>query len=233
MSLSLFPSHCVTFSNINRQLVAYHSTVGKSKVEVAAKRVLDLNPNCKVTPLHQFVTIEGVATLLDQVKPDVVADCIDSVREKIALIAACKRSGVAIVSSMGAARHRDLSKIHAADISKTSMCPLARKVRKHMKDVRREGRKAPTVAIYSSEEPAKHQRGDCLGSMCVITGTFGLRVGGEVLRLLLDGQKSEAASPSETDKEAEKEEVVVTTKTETETETESGMEVETAQTDKE
>jgi len=154
-------------SNINRQLFALGSTVGKPKVEVAKDRILDINPDIKVDAFNLFF---GDKTDLD-VKPNFVIDAIDSVQSKIALYKWCFLNNIPFVSSMGAARKTDISKIKIDKISKTTMCPLAAKIRHIVKE-----EKLKDFAVVYSTEVAVPQKngGREFGSVITVTGTFGL-----------------------------------------------------------
>ena len=154
-------------SNINRQLFALDSTIGKSKVDVAVSRIHDINPNIKVESKNLFFDDN---TDLD-VKPDFVIDAIDSVQSKIALYKWCAKNNVSFISSMGAARKTDISKIKISKISKTTVCPLASKIR-HI--VRKEKLKDFPV-VYSTESATPQKNGGReFGSIITVTGTFGL-----------------------------------------------------------
>ena len=131
-SLVLFDHDTVGLSNINRQLFALHSTVGRHKADVARERVLDINPDCRVEARVQFVDGDNVAGLMEP-RFDVVVDAIDGVNSKVNLIVAAREAGLPVVVSMGAAAKLDPSKILAADISKSFMCPLAQIIRKRLR----------------------------------------------------------------------------------------------------
>jgi len=176
-------------TNINRQLYALDSTIGKPKVEIARNRVLDINPSCRVECLPLFVDKTTVGTILE--KPlDIVIDAIDSLGPKVELIAATREAGIEIISAMGAATRTDFSMIRVSDISKTKICPLARLVRKRL---RQRNVESGVSCIYSTEPPdpmEDHEetgpeltekdfleRGRIrkpLGSLSCLTGIFGL-----------------------------------------------------------
>ncbi len=174
----LFDFDVVEESNINRQIIALTSTLGKNKAELMSERILDINPSAKVK-CHSNFFIDGSNALeVAQCGADVVADAIDSLSSKISLIAACKGSGVSVVSSMGAARRRDPSKIFRADISKTFNCPLASKLRKGLRE---RGICSGVECVFSSElpDPKSHivsGRDKVVGSSPIVTGIFGLRL---------------------------------------------------------
>ena len=147
-NISVIDNDVVSMSNINRQLIALHSTVGKPKVNVVKERILDINPNAVVKVFDVFATAENLDSILNT-SFDYVVDAIDSVPSKIALIVKCKELGIPIISCMGTGNKLDPTKFKITDISKTSVCPLARKMRKELatrniKDVK---------VLYSPEEP--------------------------------------------------------------------------------
>ena len=166
-------------SNINRQLFALDSTTGKTKVEVAKARIHDINPNISVDAFDLFFDDK---TDLD-IKPDFVIDAIDSVQSKIALYKWCLKNKIPFVSSMGAARKTDISKIKIDKISKTSVCPLASKIRHIAKE-----EKLKDFPVVYSTEPAMPQKngGREFGSIITVTGTFGLMLADFVIKKLID-----------------------------------------------
>lgn len=157
----------VATSNINRQLFALTSTVDTPKVDVAAARVLDINPNATVTALNLFW---DASTDLD-VRPDFVIDAIDSVPSKIALYQWCKRNRVPFISSMGAARKTRPDMVQTSRLFKTSVCPLASKIRKLCRDAGI----SDFPVVFSTERAAPQPDGGReFGSVVTVTGTFGL-----------------------------------------------------------
>ena len=124
-SLVLVDADIVSESNINRQLVASHKTVGRSKVEVARERVLDVNPHADVE-IHQVFFTKETADQFDFSSFSYVIDAIDTVSSKLLLIEKAKQAGVPVISSMGAGNKLDPTRFQVADISETSICPLAR-----------------------------------------------------------------------------------------------------------
>lgn len=198
-TLRLVDFDTVHISNINRQLYALDSTVGRHKTSIAAARVNDINPDCHVIASELFIDHETVNQVFDP-RPDIVVDAIDSVGPKATLLEAAHHAGLQIVSSMGAAVTTDPGMIRVDDISRTRWCPLARWMRRYLK---RRGITTGILCIYSEEDtrhlrqrlPAADQeswdtRGrarQTLGSFSCMTGIFGLRVAREVIRLLLGG----------------------------------------------
>lgn len=154
-------------SNINRQLFALTSTVGTPKVAVAAARVRDINPDAVVDAFDMFFDDAHAP----DVAPDFVIDAIDSVPSKIALAAWCQARNIPFISSMGAARKTDIAQIKIGRLSKTTVCPLAAKIRRLVRNAR-----MPDYPVVYSTQVANSNLGpdNTFGSMITITGTFGL-----------------------------------------------------------
>lgn len=138
----------VDITNINRQLPALHSTVGKAKVDVMKDRILDINPNININAIKSLYNAQTSEEILNE-KYDYVIDAIDMVTSKIHLIETCKNKNLEIISSMGMGNKLDPTKIVVTDIHKTSMCPLAKVMRKELRD-----RKIKKLkVVYSTEKP--------------------------------------------------------------------------------
>lgn len=148
--LHLFDSDTVSVSNINRQIIATHLTVGQYKTEAARDRILSINPDCRVV-CHNIFYSEETEDEIDLTKFDYIVDAIDSVRSKIALICRAKELGVQIISAMGAGNKLDPTAFKVSDISKTRVCPLAKTVRVAL---RKRGINHLKV-VYSEEEAVK------------------------------------------------------------------------------
>ncbi len=146
--LLLVDSDTVSVSNINRQLIALTSTVGRLKVDVAAERVRDVNPDCVVETSHVFYNPE-TADEIDLSGYDYIVDCIDTVSAKIELIVRANALSIPVISSMGTGNKLDPTRFEVADINKTSVCPLARVMRR---ELRLRGIDKLKV-VYSKEEP--------------------------------------------------------------------------------
>jgi len=189
-------------TNINRQLYAMDSTIGLQKVEVARRRILDINPSCRVESLPVFLDAGTADSVL--AKPlDMVIDAIDSLGPKVELITAAVKAGIRIISVMGAATRTDFSSIRVSDISETRICPLARRARKRLKQ---EGIERGVTCIYSVEpagrteartaaeaelhEEESFKRGRMrrpLGSLSCLTGIFGLVAAHETIMAIARG----------------------------------------------
>ena len=185
--LDLIDSDCVSVSNINRQILATHSTVGMRKVEAAKQRILDINPACIVRTHAVFYTPE-TADQFDFTQYDYIVDAIDTVTGKLALVERANAAGTPIVCCMGTGNKLDASAFEVADISKTSMCPLARIMRK---ELGKRGIKHLKV-VYSKEEAlsptgweeeaAALGKRQIPGSVAFVPGAAGLILAGEVIK---------------------------------------------------
>ena len=190
--IDLIDDDTVSLTNLNRQLLATHSTVGKYKVDVAADRIRDIDPTIQVRTFKTFYLPE-TAEQFDFSQYDYVLDAIDTVTGKLGLIAQAKAAGVPIISCMGTGNKLDASAFEVADISKTSGCALARIMRK---ECQKRGLKHIKV-VYSKELPMEPQeaplepqregssRRATPGSVAFVPGTAGLIMAGEVIRDLI------------------------------------------------
>lgn len=147
-SLELIDSDCVSRSNINRQIIALNTTVGRKKVEVASARARDVNPDIKITAWDTFFLPE-TSSEFDFLDYDYVIDCIDTVSGKLEIIKRAKALGVPVISSMGAGNKLDPTAFEVADIYETSVCPLA----KTMRRLCRENDITSLKVVYSKEPP--------------------------------------------------------------------------------
>lgn len=190
--LTLIDHDIVAVSNINRQLPALLSTVGKPKIELMEERIRAINPDCRLVLHRVFLAPENVAELVPP-DADYVIDCIDSLNCKVSLVAYCKQHGIPVASSMGAGNKLDPSRIRLADISKTRQCPLAAVMRKRLK---RQGVQRGVLTVFS-DEPGRLPRApepvEGRGRARAVNGTishmpplFGLMLAGAVINYLLD-----------------------------------------------
>ena len=185
--LDLIDHDTVSLSNINRQILATHSTVGMPKVEAAKRRILDINPDCVVRTYGVFYTPE-TAGQFDFTQYDYIVDAIDTVTGKLALAERACAVGTPIISCMGTGNKLDASAFEVADISKTSMCPLARIMRrelgkrgiKHLKVVYSK-EEALTPTGWEEEAAALGKR-QIPGSVAFVPGAAGLILAGEVVK---------------------------------------------------
>ena len=187
-NLTLVDNDVVSLSNINRQIIALHSTIGKYKTEVAKERCLDINPNATVTAVNAFYSAE-TANDFDLSGYDYVIDAIDTVSAKVLLIAGAKKAGVPVISSMGAGNKLDPTRFKVADIYETKVCPLAKKMRNLLK----KENVTDVKVVYSEEEPLKVETDEKKGtsnhpvpsSVSFVPSVVGLIIAGEVIKDLV------------------------------------------------
>ena len=186
----------VDASNINRQLFALNSTIGRKKADLACERVKDINPVCSVEIHNSFINAQSLGNLLSK-DIDVVVDAIDGLNSKVNLIVEAVKLNLEVVSSMGAAGKSDISMIRTGDINETQVCPLARVVRQRL---HRRGIYKGIRAVYSIEKPLNKQPYDAgdavdqlsdhgrsrppIGSVSWVPGVFGLSMAGEVINII-------------------------------------------------
>jgi len=195
----------VKLSNINRQLLALSSTVGRAKADLARERVLDINPGARVDVFKSFAHHDTLDQLLADT-PDAIVDAIDAFAPKVELLRQCVSRGLPVFSGMGASARRDPALITAGDISQTVNCPLARRVRRSL---RRAGIHRGIRTVFSSEPPEhqtfvaeelavndageEYRRGRprrVIPSSIIIPGMTGLRLAFEVIEFLMNTEDS-------------------------------------------
>ena len=179
-SITLVDGDTVAASNLNRQLVALHSTVGRSKAEVMKERMLDINPEADVCALTLFYDA-ATAGQIDLSQYDYVVDAIDSVTSKLLLIEKCHTLSVPCISCMGAGNKLDPTQFEIADISKTSVCPLARVMRRELKN---RGILHHKV-VYSKEPPVNTSGERTPASISFVPSAAGLVLAGAVIQDLI------------------------------------------------
>ncbi len=189
-AIDLIDNDRVTETNLNRQIIALKSTVGRYKTEVMKERIADINPLCKVECFNVFFS-HSCVDMPDFSVYDYVVDAIDTVSGKIEIIARAKRAGTPVISCMGAGNKLDPTRFEVADIDKTSVCPLARVMRRELKQRHISGVKV----IYSKEEPVParyvtdEDRGEkrtIAGSVGFVPSVAGLIAAGEVIKDLAE-----------------------------------------------
>lgn len=183
--LDLIDRDTVSVSNINRQIIALQSTVGRYKAEVMRERIADINPQA-VVHVHNCFFLPETAEEFDFSQYDYVVDAVDTVSAKLAIIQCAKEAGVPVISSMGAGNKRDPAGFEVADISETSICPLARVMRRELRkrDIRH------VKVVYSREEPLQPEEilkdpasGKVTpGSLAFVPSAAGLLLAAEVIK---------------------------------------------------
>lgn len=213
--LDLFDDDRVCLTNVNRQILALISTVGRHKVDVAEERVRDINPRC-IVHKYQMFYLPSNADAIDLSQFDYVVDCVDTVTAKLELIKRCHASRIPIISCMGAANKVDATAFRVADINQTKMDPLAKVVRKKLRKLG-----IPRLkVVYSEEEPLRPiddetiscrfhcicpnkdmrkctDRRDIPASNAFVPAAAGLIVGGEVVKDLIHRAHTERIAPDE------------------------------------
>ena len=188
--MTIADADVVGATNINRQLLALHSTIGKSKAEVMAERLKDINPDIELTIVDRFIKDEETYTLLDAAQYDYVVDCIDTLSPKLALIVAALERKMKVVSSMGAGAKTDPTQLEIKDISKTHHCPLAHMLRKRLHKV---GVYKGFKAVFSPEpiregamiiEEEQNKKSQ-VGTISYIPALFGIGCASVVIRDLI------------------------------------------------
>ena len=191
-NISIADGDCIDPTNRNRQLPALSSTEGKSKVELMAARLRDINPDAEVTPIHRFLKDE-ITTEVLSAGFDYVVDAIDTLSPKVALIVECLRLKYPLVSSMGAGGKLDPTQVQIADISKSYQCPLAKAIRKRL---HRQQIHKGFQAVFSAEEVPEHavysydaesgKSGSIVGTISYMPTVFGCCCASVVIRDLID-----------------------------------------------
>ncbi len=191
-ALDVFDRDDVSVTNLNRQIIALHSTVGREKISVIAERMRDINPEVVIHE-HKLFYLPENADKIDLTAFDFVVDAVDTVAAKVELAVRCERLGVPLIAAMGAGNKLDPSKLLIADLYQTSVCPLARAMRTTL---RKKGVKHLTVA-YSTEEPVRPaaaiddgsgRRKDVPGSTAFVPSAMGLLIASYVVRQIAFGK---------------------------------------------
>ncbi|MFI3328397.1 MAG: tRNA threonylcarbamoyladenosine dehydratase [Rikenellaceae bacterium] len=189
--MTIADADTVNESNINRQLVALHSTVGRAKSDILADRIKDINPEIEIKIVTQYIANELTDEILDSEKFDYIVDCIDTLSPKIALIAGAMARQIPLVSSMGAGGKMDPTQMQIADIGKSHHCPLAHALRKRLN---RMGIKKGFKAVFSPEPPREgsmvlcdeqHKKSN-VGTISYFPALFGIGCASVVIRGLLN-----------------------------------------------
>lgn len=177
-NLILVDNDTISISNINRQIIALHSTIGKYKVDVMKDRLLDINPNINVITYKTFIENNNSKEILSAHKIDYIVDAIDTVSSKLELIKFANELNIPIISSMGTGNKISPDKLEITDINKTSVCPLAKKIRKELKSL---NIKKLTV-VYSKEEPTKAIDTKTIGSTSFVPSSAGLLITSKIIK---------------------------------------------------
>ena len=184
-AMTIVDGDAVELTNLNRQIPALTSTLGRPKAIVMADRLMDIDPKLKLTVLERFLRPEDMPGALDMGRFSCVLDAIDSVPSKIALLTECVRRGLPVVSAMGAGLRTDPGAIRCGDISKTNVCPLAKLVRKGLREL---GIEHGVTAVYSTEVPRKPKLDEAgrpmIGTVSFMPAAFAVQCAAAVYRIL-------------------------------------------------
>lgn len=181
-NFTLVDKDVVDITNLNRQIIATHKTIGQPKVEVAKERILEINPNAKIEIYKEFFLPESKGFLDETI--DYIVDAVDTVTAKIELVMRANKLNIPIISCMGTGNKLDPTKFEVSDIYKTSVCPLAKVMRKELKQ--RNIKKLKVV--YSKEEPIKNKdtkEKQVPASIAFVPSVAGLIIAGEVIKDLI------------------------------------------------
>ena len=189
--ITIADADIVSPTNINRQLIALHSTIGKTKSDLMAERLRDINPEIELTVVNRFIKDDETDALLDSDKFDYVVDAIDTLSPKLALIKGCLDRNIPLVSSMGAGAKTDPTKMEICDIAKTHHCPLAHMLRKRLHKI---GIRTGFKAVFSPEPVREGAMILCeeqnkksnTGTISYIPALFGIGCASVVIRGLID-----------------------------------------------
>lgn len=191
--MTIADSDTVSVSNINRQLIALQSTVGRVKTDVLAERLKDINPELQLTVIAEYIKDEKTDEILDSEHFDYIVDAIDTLSPKLALIKGALDRNIPIVSSMGAGAKLDPTKMEICDISKTHHCPLAHMLRKRLHKM---GIRRGFKAVFSAEPPIEGAMILCeernkksnVGTISYLPATFGIGCASVVIRDLVENE---------------------------------------------
>lgn len=168
-------------TNLNRQIIATHKTIGRAKVEVAKERILEINPDAHVEALQEFFLPES-KTVFDNTASYII-DCVDTVTAKIEIIVRAKKLGVPVISCMGTGNKLNPMAFEVSDINKTSVCPLAKVIRKELRQRNIDNVKV----VYSKEEPKKCECNERTpGSISFVPSVAGLIIASEVIKNVIE-----------------------------------------------
>ena len=194
-NIAIIDKDVVDITNINRQIIANTNTLGQPKVKVETDRILSINPNANIIGIQEFVSKDNIAEILNKINHqfkeitksskefaiDYVIDAIDTVSSKLEIIKYCNTNDIPLISCMGTGNKLDANKFEITDITKTSVCPLAKVIRKELKKLQ-----IPHLKVlYSKEEPVKTNT-STPASISFVPSVAGLLIAGEVIRNIIN-----------------------------------------------
>lgn len=186
-NITIIDKDVIDITNINRQIIATSKNIGKDKVEEAQKRVNEINPEIKVKAIKENITSENISKILNNDNIDYVVDCVDNIEAKIAIMLECNKKNIRCISCMGMGNKLNPLDIKISDIYKTNTCPLAKIIRKKLKENNIKNQKV----VFSTELPKKKTidekeiYGNTLGSVSFVPSVAGLILASEVIKDLI------------------------------------------------
>jgi Dinucleotide-utilizing enzymes involved in molybdopterin and thiamine biosynthesis family 1 len=180
-AVDLIDSDVVSVTNLNRQIIALHSTIGRYKTEVMRERIQDINPACRVE-VHNCFYLPETKDKFDFTAYSYIVDAVDTVTAKIQLVTEAQEKGIPVISSMGAGNKRNPADFEVADLYETSVCPLARVMRRELK---KRGINKLKV-VYSKEPPIFVEKRETPGSVAFVPSVAGLIIASEVVKDLVE-----------------------------------------------
>ena len=168
-NITIVDNDKISITNLNRQLMTYHSNINNYKTDEIEKRILDINPNCNIKKITEFITLENINNLFNE-NIDYVVDACDTITVKLELIRICKKKGIKLISCMGTGNKMDPSRLKIMDIRKTNYDPIAKIIRKMVKDERIKGK----VMVVCSDEQPKVKIDKTIPSNSFVPATAGL-----------------------------------------------------------
>lgn len=181
-NIVIVDSDIIESSNINRQLIALNSNIGNKKVDEFEKRILDINPNAKIKKIDKFITEENI-NLLFETKIDYLIDACDTILTKKIIIKECIKQNIPMISCMGMGKKLDVSKIKVMDIRKTSYDPIAKKIRKMIKE---ENIKQKVMVVSSTEQPISNDI-KTISSNSFVPAVAGITCASYIIHLIIGG----------------------------------------------
>ncbi len=195
--LTLLDKDTVSTSNINRQIVALQSTVGRKKTEIMKARIADIDPTIIVNVIDDFMSVKTAEQTVLSGSYDFIADCIDTIACKAQLVAEAQKHGIAIISAMGAGNRIDASKARISQLDKTQGCPLAREMRRRLRQLKAdlkypvvfsdEPRRPPVVTNVGAEN---YREKATNGTISYMPAIFGVLMAGEILKQLIEREEN-------------------------------------------
>ena len=183
--ITVIDKDVIDITNINRQILALNSTIGKRKVDVALDRIKDINSDINVNTVCENITCDNVSKLLSDEDISYVVDCVDNVSAKIGIISFCNNKNIPCISCMGTANKLNPLDLRVADISKTNTCPLARIVRKRLKEI---GILHQKVVFSVEVSKGDYKKEEALGSVSFVPSCAGIIIASEVVKDLIKRQ---------------------------------------------